>query len=191
MCMRMHMCMCMHMSCACACACACICHVHVHVHVHANAHVHAHAHAQSVTCACARSIYARLLTRVGTCKEGWKCSQMCQWALTRKRTLWGGGALERGYGASLKRLAQLGDLRLLEDGSERGGALISDGVVPQTVSEEQSGYGERAGRCLRALTQESEHSGAAAHLSLVIFVSLRMAASAEAPLSPMELCPRL
>ena len=34
---------------------------------------------------------------------------MCQWALTRKRTLWGGGALERGYGASLKRLAQLGD----------------------------------------------------------------------------------
>ena len=34
---------------------------------------------------------------------------MCQWALTRKRTLWGGGALERGHGASLKRLAQLGD----------------------------------------------------------------------------------
>ena len=33
----------------------------------------------------------------------------CQWALTRKRTLWGGGALDRGHGASLKRLAQLGD----------------------------------------------------------------------------------
>ena len=52
---------------------------------------------------------------------------------TRKRTLWGGGP------------PQLGDLRLLEDGSECGGALISDGVVPQTVSEEQSGDGERAG----------------------------------------------
>ena len=35
--------------------------------------------------------------------------QQCQGALTRKRTLWGGGALERGHGASLKRLAQLGD----------------------------------------------------------------------------------
>ena len=33
----------------------------------------------------------------------------CQRALTRKRTLWGGGALERGHGAPLERLAQLGD----------------------------------------------------------------------------------
>ena len=38
----------------------------------------------------------------------------CQRALTQKRTLWGGGALE------------VGDLRLLEDGCERGGALVSD-----------------------------------------------------------------
>ena len=33
---------------------------------------------------------------------------------------------------------QVGDLRLLEDGGERRGALVSDLVVPQTVSEEQS-----------------------------------------------------
>ena len=52
---------------------------------------------------------------------------------TGKLTLWGGGA------------PQLGDLHLLEDGGERGGTLVSDMVVPQTVSEEQSGDGEEAG----------------------------------------------
>ena len=35
--------------------------------------------------------------------------QACQRALTQKQTLWGGGALERGHGAPLERLAQLGD----------------------------------------------------------------------------------
>ena len=35
--------------------------------------------------------------------------QACQGALTQKQTLWGGGALERGHGAPLERLAQLGD----------------------------------------------------------------------------------
>ena len=56
-----------------------------------------------------------------------------QWALTQKRTLWGGGAL------------QLLDLRLLEDGGEREGApaascrarsgsASSDVVEMQTVS---------------------------------------------------------
>ena len=35
--------------------------------------------------------------------------QACQWALTRKQTLLGGGALERGHGAPLEHLAQLGD----------------------------------------------------------------------------------
>ena len=48
----------------------------------------------------------------------------CQRALTRKRTLWG-GALE------------LGDFRLLEDGSERSGALVSDVVASETESEGQ------------------------------------------------------
>ena len=47
--------------------------------------------------------------------------------LTGNRTLWGGGAL------------QVNDVRLLEDGGERGGALGPDLVKPQTVSEEQSG----------------------------------------------------
>ena len=53
--------------------------------------------------------------------------------MAQKQTLWGGGAL------------QVGDLRLLEDGSERGGALVSDPVVPQTVSEGWGGDGERVG----------------------------------------------
>ena len=48
---------------------------------------------------------------------------MCQRALTRKRTLWGGGVLE------------VGDLRLLEDGGERSGALGSDVVASETASE--------------------------------------------------------
>ena len=47
----------------------------------------------------------------------------CQWALTRKRTLWGGGALE------------IDDIRLVENGSQRGGALGSDAVVCEPVSE--------------------------------------------------------
>ena len=44
-------------------------------------------------------------------------------ALTRKRTLWGGGVLEIGY------------LRLLEDGSKRSGALGFDAVAFETASE--------------------------------------------------------
>ena len=48
-----------------------------------------------------------------------------KWALTRKRTLWGSGALE------------VIDLRLLEDGGERSGALSSNVVVSETASEGQ------------------------------------------------------
>ena len=36
-------------------------------------------------------------------------AEACQRALTQKRTLGGGGALERGHGAPLEPLAQLGD----------------------------------------------------------------------------------
>ena len=57
---------------------------------------------------------------------------MCQWALTEKRTLSGGGALE------------VGDHRLLEDGCERGGALVSDVVVADTAGEGRREDGERA-----------------------------------------------
>ena len=53
----------------------------------------------------------------------------------------GGGAL------------QMGDLRLLEDGSERGGALVSDVVAVETAGEERSEDGERA-----ALEQSSPGS---------------------------------
>jgi hypothetical protein len=53
--------------------------------------------------------------------------------LTRNQTLSGGGALE------------LGDLRLLEDGSERGSALVSDVVVFETASEGWGGDGEKLG----------------------------------------------
>ena len=49
----------------------------------------------------------------------------------RKRTLWGSSALE------------MGDHRLLEDGSERGGALVSDHVVLETAA--RGGDGERVG----------------------------------------------
>ena len=45
----------------------------------------------------------------------------------------GGGAL------------QVGDLRLLENGSERGGAPVSDVVTGETASEGWGGDGERVG----------------------------------------------
>jgi hypothetical protein len=48
-------------------------------------------------------------------------------ALTEKQTLRGGGALK------------VSDLCLLEDGSERRGALGSDVVASETVSEGQGG----------------------------------------------------
>ena len=57
----------------------------------------------------------------------------CQWALTQMRTVYGGG------------LPQGGDLRLLEDGGERGDALDSDAVVPDTASEGAGWNGERVG----------------------------------------------
>ena len=51
----------------------------------------------------------------------------CERALTQKRTLWGHGVLE------------IGDLSLLEDGSERGGALDSDGIALETARD---GWGQ-------------------------------------------------
>ena len=102
---------------------------------------------------------------------------MCQGALTRKRTLWGGGALE------------LGDLRLLEDGSERGSALGSDTVASETARQGRMGNGERIGVSMGIDTNANIQ--AAAHPRLMICVSLRMAASAVAPSAPMSLAPRL
>jgi len=67
--------------------------------------------------------------------------------LTQKQTLWGGGA------------HQLGDLRLLEDGGEREGALNSDLVVSETASEGWGGDGERVGVSMGADKKTSrEHT---------------------------------
>ena len=65
--------------------------------------------------------------------------QACQWALTRKQTLGGRGALE------------VDDLRLVEDGSKRSGALSSDVVEAETASEVM--WTEREEACQRALTE--------------------------------------
>ena len=64
----------------------------------------------------------------------------CQWALARKRTL-SGSALQVGY------------LCLVEDGSERRGARVSDEVPLETASEGWDGDGERVGVSTDAVTQ--------------------------------------
>ena len=86
----------------------------------------------------------------------------------------GGGALEGG------------DLRLLEDGSECGSALVSDGVVIETAKHGRGWGGERRGVSMGADTKANT-SRAVAYSRVVICVSLRMAASAEAPLSSISL----
>ena len=53
----------------------------------------------------------------------------------------GGGAL------------QMGDLRLLEDGSERGGALVSDDVAPETAKHGRGRGSERPGVSMGADTK--------------------------------------
>ena len=49
----------------------------------------------------------------------------CQWALTSasSMTCWGSG------------IPEVGDLRLLEDGSQRSDALVSDAVAPETARD--------------------------------------------------------
>ena len=69
-------------------------------------------------------------------------AQACQRGADAKaNTILGGGALE------------VGNHCLLEDGSERGGALVSDAVVPDTTRDVW-GHSERAGACQRALTRK-------------------------------------
>ena len=75
-------------------------------------------------------------------------AEWCQWALTQNQTLWGGGALE------------VGDLRLVEDGSERSDALASKVVASETASEGQDGNSERVGVSMGADTK----ANATAHL---------------------------
>ena len=64
-------------------------------------------------------------------------------ALTQIRTLWGSGALE------------VGDLRLLEDGSKRRGALSSNIVEAETAKEGQSRNVAGEQVCQRALTRKA------------------------------------
>ena len=66
---------------------------------------------------------------------------------TRANTASGGGA------------PQVGDLRLLEDGGERGGALVSDLVASETASEGWGGDGERVGVSMGIDKGLSESSG--------------------------------
>ena len=106
--------------------------------------------------------------------------QEFQPALTERQTL-GGGVL------------QVGDLGLLEDGSELGDALVSDPVVANTAKERQSGDGERAGVSAGADTRANTRGRfeVVAYSSFSIFVSLRIAASLVTPSSPMPLTERL
>ena len=50
-------------------------------------------------------------------------------------------------------MPQGGDLRLLEDGGERGDALGSDAVAPNTASEGLDGNDERVGVSMGADTK--------------------------------------
>ena len=84
----------------------------------------------------------------------------------------------------------MSDLCLLEDSSDRGGALVSKAVAIETASKGKNGNGECVGVSMGA-DMKANTSGAAAHLRSVIFVSLRMAASAVTPSSPMLFFQRL
>ena len=73
--------------------------------------------------------------------------------------LWGGCAL------------QGGNVRLLEDGCERGGAIGSDPVAIETADKGQSEDGERVAR-QRALTEKQTLGLVVAHLSEVTALPL-------------------
>ena len=74
---------------------------------------------------------------------------------------------------------------------ERLLGLVAQAGPPQTVNEEQSGCSERASLSAGRLTQKRTLYRAAAYRRVVICVSLRMAASAEAPSSLILLFPIL
>ena len=105
-------------------------------------------------------------------------------ALTQMRTRWGSGAL------------QGGDLRLLEDGCERGGALSSNIAPAETANEGQSRNVAGEQGCQRALAQKqtlwSWFERRAAYLSdCSVELPLRPSASAAPPSGPSWLRSRL
>jgi hypothetical protein len=73
----------------------------------------------------------------------------------------------------------MGDLRLLEDGSERGGALVSDYVVSETASEGWGGDSERVGVSMGIDTKANTR--AAAHSNDVTALPLSPSHSAMMP----------
>ena len=77
-----------------------------------------------------------------------ECLLSCQRALTRQQTLLGGSALE------------IGDLRLFQDGGERGGALGSDVVFVETADEGRSGVGKKLASMSTGLCQRPRGGGA-------------------------------
>jgi len=93
---------------------------------------------------------------------------------TRANTASGGGA------------PQVGDLRLLEDGGERGGALVSDYVPPQTASGGWGGDGERVGVSMGADTKFGGwfELQAAYSSDCSVVLPLRPSARAAPPLGP-------
>ena len=82
----------------------------------------------------------------------------------------GGGAL------------QVGDICLVEDIGKRSGALGSDLIANEPL---------RARSRMKMVSECVKSGGGVAYSSVEIIVSLRMAASAEAPSSPIALHPRL
>ena len=90
----------------------------------------------------------------------------------RRRTLWGSSALEMGYH------------RLLEDGSERGGALGSDSVVVETADEGRSGDGERVASVSMGIDRKANTRAAAHYSSLSTPFSLMQLAMMMAEATP-------
>jgi len=136
------------------------------------------------------------LMRAGTCKgtQGKVFANMSAGIDTKANTL----ELVRVPSSLLQRL-QCGVA--LESLCDRGCSFGTEPVVLKTAAGGVRRWGGEP--CQRALTQkqtggvsmgvdtESEHSGAAAHSRLEICVSLRMAASAAAPLTPILFSARL
>ena len=113
---------------------------------------------------------------MGTVRE-----KVCQWALTQKRTLSGGGALEDG------------DHSLLEDGGKRGGALGPDVVAIEAAKHGGGWDGERQGVSMGADTKANAlvRERPAYSSDCSVELPLRPSARAAAPLGPSSLSCRL
>ena len=111
---------------------------------------------------------------------------MSRGADTKANTFGGGGALERGDGAPLEPLAQLGDAHGGVGTPDFAILILVEAAELVAAQPVKVGVAVSTGADTKANTL-----GAAAHLRLVIFVSLRMAASVETPSAPMPLSTKL